>query len=187
MALRGVRTDTSQVATFVTNAHLPRPAIIAEATLSADGGEVAVTVRNGAADTLENAVIIYGQEQMALGNIAPGEEKSLSIPLRLSAAASPTPDPLFPMGFINPNPLVTDPSLILGTYDYYNDPVAYPRWQLIQSHYMGESFDPALLPDPTEAVTLGGWLAGSAQEVTPSAAETTQLATTLLLLEIPVR
>ena len=187
VALRGVRTDTSQVATFVTNAHLPRPAITAEATLSADGGEVAVTVRNSAADTLENAVIIYGQEQMSLGNIAPGEEKSLSIPLRRSTAASPTPDPLFPMGFINPNPLVTDPSLILGTYDYFNDPVAYPRWQLIQSHYMGEDFDPTILPDPTEAVTLGGWLAGSAQEITPSAAETTQLATTLLLLEIPVR
>ena len=185
--LRAVRTDTSQIATFVVNAHLPRPAISAEATRSADGSGLVVTVRNGTADTLENAVILHGQEQITLGNLAPGEEKSLSIPLRESAAASPTPDPMFSAGFINPNPLITDPSLILGTYDYFSDPVAYPRWQLIQAHYMGEDYDPTTLPDPTKVVTLGGWLAGSAQEVTSSAAGTKRLATTLLLLEIPIR
>ena len=52
---------------------------------------------------------------------------------------------------------------------------------------MGEDYDPTTLPDPTKVVTLGGWLAGSAQEVTSSAAGTKRLATTLLLLEIPIR
>ena len=184
---RGIRTDTSEVATFVANAHLPRPPIDATATLSASGDQVEVTVRNGTAETLEDAVIVFGQEQTSLGDLAPGEEKSLSVPLRAAISSSPTPDPMFPGGYINPNPLITDPSLILGTYDYFSDPVAYPRWQLIQSHYWGESFDPGALPDPREAVTLGGWLAGSAQEATPSAENTARMGTTLLLLEIPVR
>ena len=187
VVLREIRTDTSEVATFIANAHLPRPAIDATAALSASGDEVEVTVRNGAAETLEDAVIIFGQEQASVGDLGPGEERTISVRIRQATSASPTPDPMFPAGYISPNPLITDPSLILGTNDYYNDPVAYPRWQLIQSHYMGETFNPDLQPDPTEAVTLGGWLAGSAQEATSSAANTTRIGTTLLLLEIPVR
>jgi hypothetical protein len=94
---------------------------------------------------------------------------------------------MFPAGFVYPQPLINDPSLILGTSEYYNDPIAYPRWQLIQSHYSGESLTPLALPDPSDLVTLGGWLAGSAQQASLSADNTTQTGMTLLLLEIPVQ
>lgn len=187
VTLRDVRTDTSEIATFITQAHLPRPPITAEATLSAGGDTVEITVRNGTAGTLENAVIIYGQEQAALGNVAPGQEQTIVVSLIGAGATIPTPDPLFPTGSIFPNPILNDPSLILGTMDYFNDPAAYPRWQLIQSHYTGETVGSSGLPDPAEIVTLGGWLAGSAQEAEVSGDETEQSGMTLLLLEIPVQ
>lgn len=186
VTLRQVRTDTSEIATFIVDAHLPRPAISATAVLSPEGDEVEVTVRNNTTETIENAIVIHGQEQESLGNIAPGEEKIVTIALN-TAAASPTPDPMFPAGFVYPQPLINDPTLILGTSEYYNDPIAYPRWQLIQSHYSGESFAPLTLPDPSRLVTLGGWLAGSAQQASLSANEATQTGVTLLLLEIPVQ
>ncbi len=186
VTLRQVRTDTSEIATFIVDAHLPRPAISATAVLSPEGDEVEVTVRNNTTETIENAIVIHGQEQESLGNIAPAEEKIVTIALN-TAAASPMPDPMFPAGFVYPQPLINDPTLILGTSEYYNDPIAYPRWQLIQSHYSGESFAPLTLPDPSRLVTLGGWLAGSAQQASITANEATQTGVTLLLLEIPVQ
>lgn len=185
VTLREVRTDTSEIATFVVNAHLPRPPLTATATLSAEGDAVDVIVRNDSAQTLENAVILHGQEQTTLGNVAPGQERTISIPLPTSpTGATPTPDPLFSPAYTIPNPLWNDPTAILGTMDYYNDPIAYPRWQLIQSQYTTETTE---LPPATESVTLGGWLSSSLQPVGISADDLTQTGATLLLLEIPVQ
>lgn len=188
VTLRQVRTDTSEVATFIVNAHLPRPPLTATATLSAEGDAVDVIVRNDSTQTLENAIILHGQEQTALGDVAPGEERTISIPLLTGpAGAIPTPDPMFSSAFINPNPLLSDPAPILGTFDYYSDPIAYPRWQLIQSQYMGEPVGTTELPPPTDSVTLGGWFSSSLQPVDISTDDLTQTGATLLLLEIPVQ
>lgn len=187
VVLRRVRTDTSEVATFVVEAHTPRPAISAEAILSAENDTIAVTVRNETAGVLENAVIIYGQEQQAVGNVGPGEEQTVMISLAGLSPVPPTTSPLFSPAITYPDPLINDPSLILGTADYFSDPAAYPRWQLIQSRYSGEITTLPALPDPTEIITLGGWLAGSAQEAAVSGVNATQTGLTLLLLEIPVQ
>ena len=189
MTLRGVRTDTSEVASFVAEAHLPRPPISAEATLSADGDAVEVTVRNGANDTFENAVLVYGQEQFALGDMQPGEERQAHLPLTSGSGAStvPTPEPLFSAGFVIPNPLTYDPSFLLGTGDYFSDPVAFPRWQVLQALDSGSTTNVTKLAAPTEVVTLAGWLAGSPQAATLSGDNVTQSGLTLALLEIPVR
>lgn len=192
VTLRNVRTDTSEVATFVVEAHTPRPPVSAEAVLSAESHTIEVTIRNRTAETLEDAVIIYGQEQQAVGDVGPGEEETVMISLAGLSSAPPTTAPLFSPGITYPDPLINDPSLILGTADFFSDPVAYPRWQLIQARYTGEITTPPDLPDPTEIVTLGGWLAGSAQDAAVSGdnatgVNATQTGLTLLLLEIPVR
>jgi hypothetical protein len=149
---------------------------------------VAVTVRNDAAQTLENGVIIYGERVTGLGDLAPGQERTVQLSLpTASTAVVPTPNPMFPVGVTIPNPLVNDPSLLLGTGDFFNDPVAFPRWQLIQSTYDYEQTTPAALPDPTQLVTLAGWLAGGAEPVAVSNSQAAQAGATLLLLEIPVR
>lgn len=193
LTLRGVRTDTSQIATFITDAHLPRPPLSGTARLVDDGAAVAVTVRNDGPATLENAVLVYGQQQQALGNVAPGEERAVQLALAPATApagpggiAPAPPDPLFAAGSIAPNPLVNDPTAILGTPDYYNDPDVYPRWQLIQSLYYSAESGVVRPPEPTEAITLGGWLPGSAQAIATDATANAA-AVTLVLLEIPVR
>lgn len=186
VVLRGVRTDTSEVATFVVEAHTPRPAISAQATLSDEGDEVRVTIRNGTTDDFENPVIIHGQEQTAVGTLAPGESRTVSIPLTGQSPA-PTPGSFFTPATTWPDPLVNDPSLILGTADYFNDRAAYPRWQLIQSRYFGESTSAPAPLDPAEIVTLGGWLPHSAQDAAVPGDNAAQMGLTLLLLEIPVR
>ena len=188
LTLRGVRTDTGEVATFIAESHQPRPAVTATAALSAEQDVVEVIVRNESDVTLEDAVIIYGQEQAAVGDVAPGAERVVQVSLRGAMPATvPTPDPLFSTAFNYPNPLMNDPSLILGTTEFFNDPVAYPRWQLIQSTASNDTFNPASLPDPTQIVTLGGWLAESALEATIIGEEATRVGDTLLLLEIPVQ
>jgi hypothetical protein len=189
VTLRGVRTDTSEVATFIVEAHLPRPLLSAQATLSSGGGEVEVLIRNNTTETLEDAVLIYGQKQHGIGDIQAGEERSVRLLLSSDEmpVSGPMVDPLFSTAAVVPNPLINDPSFILGTRDYFNDPKAYPRWQLIQAHYSDEALDPRALPDPTERVTLGGWLADTAQEAHVDTHDVTETSVTLVLLEIPVR
>jgi hypothetical protein len=188
LMLRGVRTDTSEVAAFIVESHRPRPPISATAELAAEDNRVAVTVRNDAAQTLENGVIIYGEKVTGLGDLAPGQERTVQLSLPgATTTAIPTPDPMFPVGVAIPNPLVNDPSLLLGTGDFFNDPVAFPRWQLIQSTYDYEQTTPAALPDPTQIVTLAGWLAGGAEPVALNGVPADQAGATLLLLEIPVQ
>jgi hypothetical protein len=43
------------------------------------------------------------------------------------------------------------------------------------------------VPDPTQIVTLGGWLAEPALEAAVAGEEATRFGDTLLLLEIPVQ
>lgn len=186
VTLRGVRTDTGQMAGFIVESHPPRPALEATATLVDEGRAVEVVIRNGAADTLEDAVLIYGAAQTALGDLAPGAQTSTRVTLS-AVPPQPTPDPFFPSAVIIPNPIANDPSLILGTADFFNDREVYPRWQLIQSPITGEQPDPAALPDPAEVVTLAGWLPGGVSPATVTGAPADQGGATLLLLEIPVQ
>jgi hypothetical protein len=149
---------------------------------------VAVTVRNDGETTLENGVIVYGDRQLQLGDLAAGEERETRLPLSLALpGATPTPDPLVPVGVVLPNPLINDPTFILGTPDYFNDAQAYPRWQLLQSLYTYSETGPLPMADPTEAVTLAGWLPTGGQPIDTGEAATTRSAVTLVLLEVPVR
>jgi hypothetical protein len=189
LTLRDVRADTGEVVTFLIDAHRPRPPLSATAQLVDDGRAVAVTVRNEGETPLENAVIVYGDQQQQLGDVAAGETRETRLPLSASAlpGATPTPDPLVPVGVILPNPLINDPTFILGTADYFNDPQAYPRWQLLQSLYTYSESGPLPVADPTEAVTLAGWLPSGGQPIDTGDAATTRETVTLVLLEVPVR
>lgn len=184
VAVRGARADTGEIATFIVDAHLPRPSVYAQATRDEASNAVEVTVRNDSDVTLENAVILYGQEQVGLGDLPPGAEERIHLTLSGSVgAAAPTPDPLFPTGSVIMDPLLNDPSLILGTPDFFNDPEAYPRWQLLQAHYRDY---PTTASDPTKLVTLAGWLPGALQEAAVSGEASAPTGVTLLLLEVPV-
>lgn len=186
LTLRGARADTGQIATFIADAHPLRPPINAEAMLDTADNRVIVTVRNDSDETLEDAVILYGQEQVALGDLPVGTEKQARLTLPAPAGnAAPTPDPLLLAGSAIPNPLLNDPSLILGTTEYFNDPEAYSRWQLLQAQFGDPSLTPSL-PDQAEIVTLAGWLPGGLLEASVPGEASAPTGVTLLLLEIPI-
>ena len=188
LALRDIRADTGEVVAFLIDAHRPRPPLSATARLVDDGRTVTVTVRNDGQTTLENAVVVYGDQQLPLDDLPPGEAREVQLALTFLArpGVTPTPDPLVPVGVILPHPLINDPTYILGTPDYFNDVLAYPRWQLLQSLYnYSETGTPAA--DPTQVITLAGWLPDSEQPIDTGDAATTRSAVTLVLLEVPVR
>jgi len=188
LALRDVRADTGEVVAFLIDAHRPRPPLSATARLVDDGRAVAVTVRNDGETTLENAVIVYGDRQLQLNDLPPGEEREALLPLSPALpGATPTPDPLVPTGIVLPNPLINDPTFILGTADYFNDPVTYPRWQLLQSFYSYSETGTPATADPTQVITLAGWLPISNQPIDTGDAAVTRSVVTLVLLEVPVR
>jgi hypothetical protein len=186
LTLQAIRTDTGEIATFLADAHLPRPEINAEAELADEGRTVVVTIRNEDQAIFEDAVLIYGENQIALGDLPPGETRTQRLLLSTGTPSAETPAPLFAGGSVQPNPLVNDPAYILGTSDYFNDPVVFPRWQLIQSLYNNAGTGLTTLPDPSVTITLGGWLAESRLPIEIDAADWEQSATTLYLLEIPV-
>jgi len=188
LSLRDVRADTGEVVAFLIDAHRPRPPLSATARLVDDGRAVAFTVRNDGATTLENAVVVYGDRQLQLNDLPPGEERETRLPLSLTTpGATPTPDPFIPVGVILPNPLINDPTFILGTTDYFNDPLVYPRWQLLQSLYSYSETGAPVTTDPTKMITLAGWLPNAGQPIDTGDAVTTHSAVTLVLLEVPVR
>ena len=125
---------------------------------------------------------------MQLNDLPPGEERETRLPLSvLLPGMTPTPDPFVPGGVTLPNPLINDPTFILGTTDYFNDPVTYPRWQLLQSFYSYSETGPPATADPTQMVTLAGWLPGGGQPIDAGDAAMTHSTVTLVLLEVPVR
>ena len=188
LSLREIRADTGEVVAFLIDAHRPRPSLSATARLVDDGRAVAVTVRNDGETTLENAVVIYGDRQLQLNDLPPGEERETRLTLSSATpGATPTPDPFVPTGVILPNPLINDPTFILGTTDYFNDPVVYPRWQLLQSLYSYSETGAPATADPTQSITLAGWLPGGGQPIDAGDAAMTHSAVTLVLLEVPVR
>lgn len=180
LTLSDIRSDTGQVSAFVIDAHAPRPALSGEA--HDEGSAILATVRNDGEAVLQNAVLVFGDQQFPLGDIAAGETREARLPLASITPA--TPPPLFPTSAAAPNALINDPSYILGTADYYNDAESYGRWQLLQSLYVYTETPSATA---SETVTLGGWLPAGVQTIDPGDTAMTRSGATLVLLEIPVR
>ena len=166
-----------------------RDSLSATARLVDDGRAVAVTVRNDGALTLENAVLLYGDQQRQLDDLAPGAAREAQLPVTVLGppGATPTPDPYMPSAVLVPSPLINDPTYILGTPDYFSDPNVYARWQLVQSLYNYSDTSPVQQTDPTKSIILAGWLPDSDQPIDLGDVATTRSAATLVLLEIPVR
>jgi hypothetical protein len=182
VVLRGVRAGSNEIATFLIDSAEPGPALSAAARLSPAGDEVTVEVRNIDTFALENATIVAGSEQRALGTLAPGDTATVVLPV----VALPAPDPLLAPSGPAVDPLLNDPTLILGTTDYFNEAEAFARFQLLQSLYSGDSVT-SRLPDPSDAVTLAGWRAGPALEATQgNSGDAAASGSTLYLLSIPV-
>ncbi len=180
VSVRGVQADTSELNTFLVESFEPQPGMSAEATLDERNGvqTLNVSVTNGTSMTWENATLITGETQIALGDLAAGESRSISQPL-----ATPPPSP--PGTAINP--IVSDPSFLLGTSDYFSDVSVFPRWQLLQA--MSGSFEltAAELPQPDQTITLAGWIDETSVPIDAPGDLIERTGVTLYFLEIPVQ
>ncbi|MEM7334842.1 MAG: hypothetical protein AAF490_22385 [Chloroflexota bacterium] len=135
-SVNDLRLDVGEIATFATQSVQPAIRIDGQATLESDGDSVRLnaTILNNSDLTLENGLLLFGNIGLDIGEIQPGSSEQVDTLF--------TQTMLSRNGFVtgggtsfNPgnNPLSNNIEVILGGFNYYSDPVLYPRWELIQS------------------------------------------------------
>ncbi|MCA9969924.1 MAG: hypothetical protein KC425_06905, partial [Anaerolineales bacterium] len=193
LVIENVRVDVSAVETFIVNSYQPAPAIAGSATLGLAGGSVILeaNVQNNGDVTLENATLLIGGRAISLGDMPPGDSASTRTAVGAAAASGGSPA-LAPGGFgiIPPPgsgaPLTNNAATILGTSNYYEEPVAQARYQLLsavdESFYGGSSS----VHVPGDVVTLVAWAQTPQLDARIDRDSYDSLATTLYLLEMPL-
>lgn len=179
VSVRGVQADTSELNTFLVESFEPEPGMSGEAYLEERNGTrtMNVSITNGTSATLENATLIVGESQIALGDLAEGESRSVSQPLPA--------EPSSPEGTAI-NPIFSDPSFLLGTSDYFSDATVFPRWQLLQALAGGFELTTEL-PAPDQTVTLAGWIRQTGVPIDAPGELLERSGDTIYFLEIPVQ
>jgi hypothetical protein len=181
-----VRVDVSEVSTFIVDTTHPLPALSGDAALRREDGDLIldVSVQNSSEVTLETAAILLGEEAFSLGDIPSGEQAAFTEPILSSSGLTSSSYSASP----GSSPLLRNASLLLGTADYYDDPEAYPRWQMLEalrneaSRGLG-----AAITLPGQVVTLVAWTDEPQLEPELAGRGFKPLGTTLYLLEIPLQ
>jgi hypothetical protein len=181
--LPDVRVDVSDVETFMAESVPSALPLVGNASLSVNDGniELAATVRNDSDQELENVTLLIGLNVVSLGDIAPGQAVS-SVEIVGSVANTG----LF---MVNPggygSPLMRNAETILGTTNYYDDRVAYPRYQLLQA--LEDEYLAGNSMSPNGRLLLTAWT-DEAQLETAVLDQTHEThSTTFYLLELPVQ
>lgn len=186
--LRRVRVDVSGVETFVAESYAPVPAITGEATLrlESSGAELAVQVQNNDTVTLEDGGLLFGPVFARVGDLAPGESRTVTQTLttRQAAAVAGWGSAGMAPGFIGSAPLNAFYADLLGTTNYYNDPDVFPRFQLLESLI---SYDGSGRVGSSQAtLLLVGWSETPYVDVRLDRPVAESPATAFHILEIPV-
>jgi hypothetical protein len=189
LVMNNVLVDVSGVQPFLADSYRPAPAISAEARMRISGNvvEVQLNVQNGSDVVLENATVLVGPSVFALGDLEPGEAVSDSFTISRSSLASSAASALGPYGGAG-SVLTDNASTIVGTSNYYNDPVAYPRWQLLMA-LDGRYSSTGIVTGstPNDAATLIAWSDEAKLDITLDNPDFDSLSTTLYFLEIPLQ
>ncbi|MCA9964797.1 MAG: hypothetical protein KC423_11155 [Anaerolineales bacterium] len=184
--VNNIRTDVGGIKTFLAEGTTPAPPITAQAALALVENQLQlnVTLQNNSSIELEKAALLFGDAIIPLGTLSAGEEASIGQRIGQTSAERDAGLPILTPDRGARSPLSSSPEILLGTADYYNDPEAYPRWQLLQAiETSGGLFLNSTLA--TNVVTLIAWTAEPKLEVGLDRPFET-LATTLYLLDIPV-
>ena len=191
LTIREIRVDVADVETFIAESYRPALPITGEASLSLNSSDVQLnaTIVNNSDTTLENATLLLGAAGIALGNIGPGESKSITEVVGRAPTETGTfgPAPAPVPGPATGSPLTSHAEVILGTADYYNDRNTFPRWQLLQA--VEGSGAPAVGATESlsgDVVTLVAWARQQQIEVGLNRAEYETLSDTLYLFELPL-
>ncbi len=185
VTITGIRLDTAETQTFMAQNSAPAVNVGGKAALNLKGGDVTldVTVINNSDVPLETASLLFGVTALELGDLAPGQSKTVSHIVGLAPAAGPSSgfSPVRP-GYA---PLTNNADVILGTFAYYDDRVLYGRYQLLET-LDGDVYGTGNLQLSPNAVYLLAW-SGSAQIDVSTGGKSDRTATTLYFIEIPLR
>lgn len=182
----GIRSDVGGIKTFLADSHSPSPPLTAQATLALVDNqlELAVALQNNGSVDLEKAALLFGDAIIPLGTLSAGETVSIGQSVGQTSAERDAGLPILTPDRGARSPLSNSPEILLGTADYYNDPEAFPRWQLLQAiETSGGLFLNSTLA--TNVVTLIAWTTEPQLEIGLNR-PFESLATTLYLLDIPV-
>ncbi len=183
VTLERVRVDVSGTEVFIADHYRPTPDVTGRAALDLDGSAIIlnVTLQNNSDITLETATLLIGSTVIKVGDLAPGEVKTIAE--RITSAGSTTTS----RPFGSASPLMSQTDVILGTSNYYDDRDAYPRWQLLQAIAENPGGGPGTAVSPSNnAVTLIAWSEQPQLDVNLGEDAFDAVATSLYFLELPL-
>jgi hypothetical protein len=193
LVMTNVLVDVSDVESFVAESYRPAPEVTAVAQMNISGSAVqlAITTQNNSAFTLEHVSALIGTQVFSLGTMAPGATKSDNFTVSRTSLATPSTGgaafgfgPSFGPG--SSFPLTDNADTILGTSNYWDDPIAFPRMQLLEAldaRYYGGN---AVGVIPSDVLTLIFWSDEAQLDVSLQDKEYDRLQTTLYFLEVPL-
>lgn len=181
VVLTNVRVDVSDVETFIAESVQPAPALEAAVKLGVRDGdiELTATIRNNSQETLELATLLIGDMAFKLGDLAPGAEASVA-----ELVGNPGSGVLGVPSYGYGSPLMANAETILGTSNYYEDRVAYPRWQLLQA--LEDEYLAGGQITPNNRVTLLAWSDAPRLEAAVREGDNLSASATLYLLALPM-
>ncbi|GJM43050.1 MAG: hypothetical protein DHS20C20_33320 [Ardenticatenaceae bacterium] len=186
VTISDVRVDIGDMSVFLAESAVPAVAMSGSATLTIEGNSLilALDLLNNSDITLETASILVGNRALSVGDIAPNERTTLSLPM--GSTSGTTGGGVFSSGYGANAPLSANAETILGSFDYYNDRDLYPRWQLLQALESSNFGGPGTFAIPQETAVLIAWSNESQIDARLSDGVADNENTTLYLIEIPL-
>lgn len=175
VTITGVRIDISDIATFVADNTVPAINVVGEGVLTVEDNSIRanITVQNQSNIDLETATLLIGNKIFALGDLPAGATETINQSLT---------------GVTNSNnPFTSNTSTIVGSFDYYDDPKLYPRYQLLESLESGPFGSSLPTQTNNDTALLLAWSDGAQVNVEISNGNTASQATTFHVVEIPLQ
>lgn len=171
--LAGLRTNVGDINTFSLQTYANALPIDGQARLETDGSAMmlSATIQNNSDQTLQTAVLLINGNLYEIGDIPPGSSQTVEERVRAAMFS----------GSFNSSILTSNSSTLLGSSSYYNDPILYPRYQLLAAIENRPVFNNTY---DTDVATLIGWTETAALNIGLNRNSNTT-GTTLHFIDLP--
>jgi hypothetical protein len=175
--------DISGIETFIAQDIRPAPPIHSDITITLKEGALQLNgiIQNNSDINLEAVTLLIGDAAIPLSDLPAGQSHSFTEAITTYISGSG--------GLSAPyssNTLSYNATTILDNANYYNDPIAYPRYQLLES--LNSSYTSVVVTTiPNSSVFLLAWSTDPQLDVSLQNGEFSQLATTLHIIEVPLK
>ena len=174
VTITGIRIDISDIATFVGDNTIPAIELTGEGLLTVEGNNIRanITVQNQSDTPLETVSLLIGNQIYAIGDMSPGATETINQSLTGSPATN--------------SPFTSNVSTILDSFDYYDDPQLYPRYQLLESMESGTFNTSVPTQTSNDTAYILAWSDGAQIDVVTGGGDDAAQATTFHVVEIPL-